>query len=84
MNVKSTFLNGILNEEIYVEQSKGFKDPHFPNNVYKLKKKKELRKLRELLLKKFGGWGGIYRKLEKKIEKNKKGGTNDQMTVRGF
>ncbi|KAH9780167.1 hypothetical protein KPL71_007985 [Citrus sinensis] len=38
MDVKSAFLNGILNEEAYVEQLKGFEDPHFPNHVFKLKK----------------------------------------------
>ena len=38
MDVKSTFLNGILKEEVYVEQPKGFKDPHLPNHVYRLKK----------------------------------------------
>ena len=38
MNVKSAFLNGILNEEVYVEQPKGFEDSYFPNHVYKLKK----------------------------------------------
>ena len=38
MDVKSTFLNGILNEEAYVEQSKSFEDPHHPDHVYKLKK----------------------------------------------
>jgi hypothetical protein len=27
-----------LQEEIYVEQPKGFQDPHHPNHVYKLKK----------------------------------------------
>ncbi|CAJ2670589.1 unnamed protein product [Trifolium pratense] len=32
------FLNGYLNEEVYVEQPKGFVDPSFPNHVYKLKK----------------------------------------------
>ena len=30
MDVKSTFLNGILQEEVYVEQPKGFVDPHRP------------------------------------------------------
>jgi hypothetical protein len=37
MDVKSAFLNGILQEEVYVEQSKGFMDPHYPQHVYKLK-----------------------------------------------
>ena len=32
------FLNGILNEKVYVKQFKGFKDPKFPNHVYRLKK----------------------------------------------
>lgn len=38
MDVKSSFLNGYLNEEVYVEQPKGFIDPTFPNHVFKLKK----------------------------------------------
>ena len=38
MDVKSTFLNGILYEEAFVEQPKGFEDPHFPNHLYKLNK----------------------------------------------
>ena len=38
MDVKCAFLNGYLNEEVLVEQPKGFEDPHFPNHVLRLKK----------------------------------------------
>ncbi|CAM8893336.1 unnamed protein product [Rhodiola kirilowii] len=38
VNVKSAFLNGFLNEEVYVAQPKGFEDPHHPASVYRLKK----------------------------------------------
>ena len=38
MDVKSAFLNGMLQEEVYVEQPKCFVDPHRPNDVYKLKR----------------------------------------------
>ncbi|GJS71698.1 retrovirus-related pol polyprotein from transposon TNT 1-94 [Tanacetum coccineum] len=38
MNVKTTFLNSILREKVYVCQPDGFVDPDNPNHVYKLKK----------------------------------------------
>ena len=65
MDVKSAFLNGYLNEEVYVEQPKGFVDPSFPKHVYKLKKalyglKKAPRAWYERLIEFFGENG--YRK----------------------
>jgi len=38
MDVNSAFLNGFINEEVYVLQPPGFKDHQHPNHVYKLKK----------------------------------------------
>nr|GEY96970.1 retrovirus-related Pol polyprotein from transposon TNT 1-94 [Tanacetum cinerariifolium] len=38
MDVKTTFLNGELKEEVYVSQPEGFVDPDCPNHVYRLKK----------------------------------------------
>ena len=38
MDAKSAFLNGFLNEEVFVEQPKGFQDPHFLDHVLRLKK----------------------------------------------
>ena len=38
MDVKTTFLNGILKEDVYVAQPKGFIDPYFPDHVLYLKK----------------------------------------------
>lgn len=38
MDINSAFLNGVLNEEAYVEQPKGFADSTEPNHVYKVQK----------------------------------------------
>ncbi|GJW86094.1 zinc finger BED domain-containing protein RICESLEEPER 2 [Tanacetum coccineum] len=38
MNVKTTFLNGPLKEEVYVAQPDGFVDPDHPEKVYRLRK----------------------------------------------
>ncbi|GKF89491.1 retrovirus-related pol polyprotein from transposon TNT 1-94, partial [Tanacetum coccineum] len=38
MDIKTTFLNGILREEVYVSQPDGFVDQDNLNHVYKLKK----------------------------------------------
>ena len=34
MNVKSTFLYGTIEEEVYVAQPPSFMDPHNPDKVY--------------------------------------------------
>jgi hypothetical protein len=36
MDVKSAFLNGVIQEEVFVRQPLGFKNPKYPNKVYKL------------------------------------------------
>jgi hypothetical protein len=36
MDVKSAFLNGVIQEEVFVRQPPGFKNPKYPNRVYKL------------------------------------------------
>jgi hypothetical protein len=36
--VKSTFLNGVIQEEVYVRQPPGFENPMYPNRVYTLSK----------------------------------------------
>ncbi|GJR28606.1 retrovirus-related pol polyprotein from transposon TNT 1-94 [Tanacetum coccineum] len=38
MDVKTTFMNGELKEEVYVSQPEGFVDPDHPTHVYRLKK----------------------------------------------
>nr|GEU43391.1 putative reverse transcriptase domain-containing protein [Tanacetum cinerariifolium] len=38
MDVKTSFLNGPLKEEVYVSQPDRFFNPNFPNHVYRLKK----------------------------------------------
>jgi hypothetical protein len=38
MDVKSVFLNGVIQEEVFVKQAPGFQNPKYPNRVYKLSK----------------------------------------------
>ncbi|GJX12088.1 putative ribonuclease H-like domain-containing protein [Tanacetum coccineum] len=38
MDVKSAFLYGTIEKEVYVCQPPGFKDPYFPDKVYKVEK----------------------------------------------
>nr|GEV82091.1 retrovirus-related Pol polyprotein from transposon TNT 1-94 [Tanacetum cinerariifolium] len=38
MDVKSAFLYGTINEEVYVMQPLGFQDPEYPTKVYKVEK----------------------------------------------
>jgi hypothetical protein len=38
MDMKSTFHNGPIKEEVYVEQPSGFEDDRYPDHVYKLSK----------------------------------------------
>ncbi|KAJ9544473.1 hypothetical protein OSB04_024180, partial [Centaurea solstitialis] len=38
MDVKSAFLYGTIDEELYVSQPPGFEDPKYPDKVYKLRK----------------------------------------------
>jgi hypothetical protein len=38
MDVKSAFLNGLIKEKVYVEQSPGIENEEYHNHVYKLHK----------------------------------------------
>jgi hypothetical protein len=38
MDMKSAFLNGVIQEEVYVRQPLGFESPKYPDRVYKLSK----------------------------------------------
>jgi len=38
MDVKSAFLNGVIEEELFVKQPLGFEDLKYPDHIYKLKK----------------------------------------------
>jgi hypothetical protein len=38
MNVKNTFLNGVIQEEVFVRQPPSFENPKYPNRVYKFSK----------------------------------------------
>jgi len=38
MDIKSAFLNGVIEEEMFVKQPPGFEDLKHPDHVYKLKK----------------------------------------------
>ena len=38
MDVKTSILNGLLKEDVYMTQPKGFIDPNFPDHVLYLKK----------------------------------------------
>ena len=38
VDVKTTFLNGVIEEEVYIEQPKGFETHEQKTHVYRLKK----------------------------------------------
>jgi hypothetical protein len=47
MDVKSAFLNGVIQEEVFVRQPLGFENIKYPSRVYKLSK--ALYKLKQVL-----------------------------------
>ncbi|WKA12761.1 hypothetical protein VitviT2T_030117 [Vitis vinifera] len=82
MDVKSAFLNGFINEEVYVEQPPGFQSFNFPNHVFKLKKafyglkqapRAWYERLSKFLLKKGFKMGKINTTLFIKTKKKKNG-----------
>jgi hypothetical protein len=36
IDVKSDFLNGVIQEDVFIMQPPGFENPKYPNRVYKL------------------------------------------------
>jgi hypothetical protein len=38
MDMKSAFLNGVIQEEVFVSQLQGFENPKYPHRVYKFSK----------------------------------------------
>ena len=38
IDIKSAFLNGFIEEEVYIEQPPGFVDPTLPDFIFKLEK----------------------------------------------
>jgi hypothetical protein len=38
MDVKSAFINSVIQEEVFVRQTPSFQNPKYPNRVYKLSK----------------------------------------------
>jgi hypothetical protein len=38
IDMKSVFLNGFINELVYVDQPSRFKDPRYPNHIYRMSK----------------------------------------------